>query len=266
MDISTETESVQAAVTSILEHATEPLYLVRPSSELLKIFIETATDNDAPLLHVFAAEPELKAVRNHFLSASRAADLVEYDQLTLAPVAPEGWGTAVVTAEKAYTFAHIAGHEFVFETTAVPAGIQELWNEFRDAGKQFSLRTPPWSVVTATLTETFDAEVCADFTTSIHALDDLDTPAVNEVDSALLVGARHELLQYDLSKWTDDIQFYSKATFSRAKSDLEELGIIVCENVPVDVGRPRERLTLAEEYTSLSEAELLREVNALKTH
>jgi hypothetical protein len=156
-------------------------------------------------VHVLAVDTELNAVRNHFPSASQAADLVEADRLTLTPVVPDGWGTAVVTGETAYAFASIDGHEVVLEAADVPAEIHGIWSDYRNVGKRFSLRTPPWSVVTATLTESLSDDVCADFKTSIEVLDSLDTPAVDEVDYALLVAARHEILLYDLTHWAEDI-------------------------------------------------------------
>jgi hypothetical protein len=90
MDDFWELASVQAAVESILEEATEPLYLVRPSAELIDVFVEAAADHDSPPLHALAAESELKAIRNRFLSATRAADLVEAGRLTLTPAVPDG--------------------------------------------------------------------------------------------------------------------------------------------------------------------------------
>jgi hypothetical protein len=264
MDDILETASVRAAVSTILEDATEPLYLVRPSAELLEIVIETATDCDSPPVHVLAVDTELNAVRNHFPSAARAADLVEADRLTLTPAVPDGWGTAVVTGETAYAFASVDGHELVLQAADVPAEIHETWDDYRDVGKRFNLRTPPWSVVTATLTESLSDDVCADFKTSIEVLDSLDTPTANEIDSALLVAARHEVLLYDLTHWAEDIQLRSKATFSRAKRDLEDLNILDSEKVPIDVGRPRLRLTLTDKYASLAVPELLREVNTVK--
>lgn len=261
---SSETVSVQTAIRLIFEQATEPLYLLRPSTELLEIVIEIATDQESPPLHVLTTEPELKAVRNHFPSASRAADLVEADRLTLTPVVPEGWGTAIVTTETAHAFAHVDGNELVVEGANLSTEVREICRDCRDAHEPFDLRTPPWSGVISTLTETFDAEVGADFETTIETLEALEDPAVNVADSALLVAARHELLLYDLSHWAEDIRLYSKATLSRAKSDLEEFGIVSCEKVQIDVGRPRKRLTLTEEFASLSEAELLRELDAVR--
>lgn len=264
MNGSSDMNAVQTAVSTVLEDATAPLYLVRPSAELLDHFITQAIDYDAPPLHVVAAEPALKAIRNHFPRASQAADLVETDRLTLTSTVPEGWGTAVVTGKTAYAFAQVADHELVFETVDVPTGLREICAESRDTGERFGLRTPSWSTVTTTLTDTFPPAICADFETMIEGLDELPESEVNEVDSALLVGAGHELLLYDLSQWAEDIQLSSKASLSRAKSDLEELGVVTTEKVPIDVGRPRQRLLLTDAYATLSEADLLQEVNSLK--
>uniref|UniRef100_UPI001E4BF87B transcriptional regulator TbsP domain-containing protein n=1 Tax=Halegenticoccus soli TaxID=1985678 RepID=UPI001E4BF87B len=39
----------------------------------------------------------------------------------------------------------------------------------------------------------------------------------------------------------------SKATFSRTKTRLEDMGLIDTEKVPIDVGRPRLRLKLGDD-------------------
>lgn len=109
---------------------------------MLEIVVETATDYDSPSMHVLAVDTELNAVRNHFPSAARAADLVKADRLTLTPVVPDGWGTAVVTGETAYGFASIDRHEVVLEAADVPVEIHGTWSDYRDVGKRFSLRTP----------------------------------------------------------------------------------------------------------------------------
>ncbi|WP_256370423.1 DUF5821 family protein [Halorubrum sp. SD690R] len=42
----------------------------------------------------------------------------------------------------------------------------------------------------------------------------------------------------------------SKATFSRAKSALEDAGLIETEKVPLDIGRPRLRLIATDELAT----------------
>jgi len=84
---------------------------------------------------------------------------------------------------------------------------------------------------------------------------------VDEVTVALLVAAKNDVLLYDISKWGEDVGIASKATFSRTKTRLEDLGIIDTEKVPIDVGRPRLRLKLGDErLNGLDAAELAAEV------
>ncbi|MFB6186598.1 MAG: DUF5821 family protein, partial [Halobacteriaceae archaeon] len=63
---------------------------------------------------------------------------------------------------------------------------------------------------------------------------------------SLLVAAKNDVLLYNISKWGEDSGLASKATFSRTKSRLEEQGLIDTEKVPIDVGRPRLKLRLAD--------------------
>ena len=65
------------------------------------------------------------------------------------------------------------------------------------------------------------------------------------------------MLLYDISRWGEDVGVASKATFSRAKSRLEDAALIRTEKVPIDVGRPRLRLTLPAEYDALDDIALV---------
>ncbi|PWG73380.1 hypothetical protein DF186_23370, partial [Enterococcus hirae] len=64
---------------------------------------------------------------------------------------------------------------------------------------------------------------------------------------SLLVAAKNDVLLYDISKWGEDVGIASKATFSRTKTKLEDMGLIDTEKVPIDVGRPRLRLKLGDD-------------------
>lgn len=91
-----------------------------------------------------------------------------------------------------------------------------------------------------------------------------DGDGLDEVTISLLVAARNEVLLYDISKWGEDVGIASKATFSRTKTKLEELGLIDTEKVPIDVGRPRLRLKLgADELVAAGADELADEAQKL---
>jgi hypothetical protein len=105
------------------------------------------------------------------------------------------------------------------------------------------------SQVRETLEGDIGPETAEDFDT---VLDSLQTARGNgegldEVTISLLVAAKNGELLYDISKWGEDIGLASKATFSRTKTKLEDMGLIDTEKVPIDVGRPRLRLKLADD-------------------
>ena len=63
----------------------------------------------------------------------------------------------------------------------------------------------------------------------------------------LLAAAINEELFFDVVAWGEHTQLASKATFSRRKDYLENIGVIYEENVRAPYGRPKIRLRLNEE-------------------
>jgi len=141
---------------------------------------------------------------------------------------------------------------------SLEANLETLW----DDASPFQLRTPPRSTVTETLGAELGADAQEDFTAIVASLETArgDGFGLDEVMIALLVAARNEALLYDISKWGEDVGLASKATFSRTKSKLEDLGIIATEKVPIDVGRPRLRLKFADEQLQSAGADDLASV------
>jgi hypothetical protein len=81
---------------------------------------------------------------------------------------------------------------------------------------------------------------------------------LDPVTVGLLVGASHELEFSDLVEWGEDSGLASRAKFSRTKQRLEAAGIIDTDSVNIGVGRPRQRLILADEaLASLDASELV---------
>jgi hypothetical protein len=98
-----------------------------------------------------------------------------------------------------------------------------------------------------------------DFDAVLAAIDSArgDGGGLDEVTVSLLVAAKNDVLLYDISKWGEDVGIASKATFSRTKTRLEDLGVIDTEKVPIDVGRPRLRLKLGDERLEGLDADAL---------
>ncbi|PSQ18058.1 hypothetical protein BRC99_00250 [Halobacteriales archaeon QS_7_69_60] len=247
---STVIESALAdALAGTLSEIDDELYLVNPTTDTVEELVEIL-DADTPTVRLLAPEATLKDVMDDFLVASVAADHVEAGNLELRTDGSEA-NTLVVTESRVvslvttgeYTAGLSAGdEEFV---SSVAARVAEVW----DGAEPFDLRTPALSRVRHSLNENLGEPTAEDFDS---VLDSLETARGNgdgldEVTISILVAAKNEDLLYDISKWGEDVGIASKATFSRTKSRLEEMGLIDTEKVPIDVGRPRLRLKLGDE-------------------
>lgn len=231
--------------------ASEDVLLVNPSRSVVEATIElSAVLEDAPTLRVLARKELYKDVADDFMLAWELADLVDRGLIQLRASDDVGLNTVLVT-DDAVVVRIAAGSivEHVDEddesfVTSVTAAYEESWR----AASPFEVQTPARSWIRESLLadEELGEPVWEDFAAMAeHA----DTAGVDldEVGIAVLAAAKHGRQLYHLSRWGEEINLASKATFSRMKSDLEEREVIETVRVPVDVGRPRQRLTLPED-------------------
>ena len=228
--------------------------------ELIEILAES---EEPPRVRLLVREDVLKWLRDDFMLASTAAELLDVGTLALR-ASEQLDGTLVVTDEAIISLLRSdSGHSaaFVTDEEEFVAAVRERWNSLWEDGEQFDLRTPAYSHVLETLVDEFDSALEADFETVLDSIADIDTDDwLDEVAVSLLVAAKHEELLYDISRWGEDAGVASKATFSRKKTQLEEQGLLETEKVPIDVGRPRLRLLLGEERLREADAEELASV------
>jgi hypothetical protein len=230
----------------------EELLLVDPTADAIEALtsVMTATD-DPPTLRLLADSTLLKEVMDDFVVASTAADHVAAGDLAVRTWAGDPANSLVVTASRVWALVTVDGRVAALGTDddEFVAVANETYEARWAEGTEFDLRTPPLSRVRETLAEEIGADARADFDAALDALVAAreTTGAFDEVMLALLVAAHNDVLLYDISKWGEDVGIASKATFSRTKTTLEEAGLIRTEKVPIDVGRPRLRLKLAEE-------------------
>jgi len=239
------------ALRSGLEDARSGPLLVNPTRATMRDLVEhfDGIDVSEPV-RLFADEAPLKDLTDDFLIASAIADLVEAEQLSVRTLETVPRNSLLVTEE--FIISLVDGGEQVAGLTTrdddfvsrTHAHYETLWEE----AEAFTLRTPPLSHIRETLSDEIGEDAVADFD---RILDSLDTARGNgdgldEVTISLLVAANNGELLYDISRWGENIRLASKATFSRNKNRLEDNGIIDTEKVPIDVGRPRLRLMLAD--------------------
>ena len=248
-----ETNVVANTLTAALEKsfsaADEELYLINPTYGTVEELVDVL-DADGPTVRLLASEETLKTVTDDFLVASAAADHVDAGTLELRAAETDA-NTLVVTDST--VVALVDGGDSAAGLTATDETFVDSargrFDAAWDDAEAFDLRTPALSRVRGSLEDELGEATVNDFDS---VLDSLETARGNgdgldEVTVSILVAAKNEDLLYDISKWGEDIGIASKATFSRTKSRLEEMGLIDTEKVPIDVGRPRLRLKLGDE-------------------
>ena len=255
--------SVKTSKTELLRSALEgesgEVFGVGFDEEATEALIEILSGLDEPpRVRLLARESVLKWLRSDFMRASAAAELIAAETLSLRAtddpfenvlMVTEGQMISVVPAGE-----RVAG--LVTDDGGFVESTRKRWQSVWEESTEFDLRTPPRSRVEDSLATAFGPDVESDFQTMLGVLSSArgDEDGLDEVAVSLLAAAKHEELLYDISKWGEDTGVASKATFSRTKTRLEEIGLIATEKVPIDVGRPRLRLLLGDER--------LREVDA----
>jgi hypothetical protein len=238
----------------VLEHSDGETYVVEPTGEVVECLVEVAADFDGALpdLRLIAEGRTVRRVMEDFLVASSAADLVESGHLSIRTAAADRLSESVIVTESRVTAVVSAGGYVAGISTDDDAFVDDAYAAYGDYwadAEAFQLRTPPISRVRETLGEEVSAEAEADFSRVLSSLETArgNGDGLDEVTISLLVAAKNDQLFYDISRWGEDVGVASKATFSRMKNELEDTGLIDTEKVPVDVGRPRQRLTLEDD-------------------
>jgi hypothetical protein len=238
---------------SVLEDATGDVYMVNPSWDAIEEFVSVATsfEGELPTVHMLADERTLKDVMDDFIVASNAADLVTEDALALRTLEEAPENSLLVTEDRVIALVH-AGDRIGGLVTDDESFVEDTHDAYAarwEDSPTFNLRTPPITSVRETLAEEISPEAEEDFASILNSLETArgDGDGLDEVTISLLVAAKNEALLYDISKWGEDVGIASKATFSRTKTKLEDMGLIDTEKVPIDVGRPRLRLKIGDE-------------------
>ncbi len=238
---------------SILAEASGTTYAVNPSEEAIEEFVNVATafDGDLPSVRMLADERTLKDVMDDFIVASNAADLINEEVLELRTIEAVPENSLLVTENQVVAVVHAGDRVggLVTEDDEFVTKTQTTYSERWADAQAYNLRTPPISEVKTTLAEDISTDAQEDFSSILHSLETArgDGDGLDEVTISLLVAAKNDALLYDISKWGEDVGIASKATFSRTKTKLEDMGLIDTEKVPIDVGRPRLRLKIGDE-------------------
>ncbi|MEZ3118146.1 DUF5821 family protein [Halobaculum sp. MBLA0147] len=246
----TNAETRADLLTTLFADSDGDALLVDPPASLLAALGHLETDALPETLNILAWEDVLKTVRDDFLAASDLADHVEAGRVDLRVLtgtrettvfATETTLSAILDTEQLRPIAIPAGDDTVI------ADVYATYQDRFDEAESFSLRTPGRTRAMERLGADVSEAVRDDFEAVLATLEEVSDDTIDAVTLSLLVAARNEAQLYNISKWGEDTGVASKATFSRTKTNIEDTGLVTTEKVPIDVGRPRLRLLLADD-------------------
>lgn len=251
-----------------LEDGSDVVRVANPSVKDLEAIVgavNATSDLEAvPDIQILAKKDVLRSFTDDFRRGSQLANLTESGVVEIRVSEADFWSAYIVTESQVIALLNtLSGVNGIQDdTTEIRESISASFDEAWDDSKPYNLRTPSYNRVSETMDEEVGEGVFEDFDAMAATLDTVasEDESVDEVVLSLLAAARNEAQLYDVGKWGEYNDVSSKATFSRCKSTLEENGIITTEKIHIDIGRPRQRLVLTEDYAGLSPEELVDEV------
>ena len=249
IDTSTVEANVSNVLQEVLKDTTGEVFAIGLREDVTKSLVNVLDEfTDPPTVRIITEESVLKWVREDFLLASTAADL-KADEILSWRASDEPVRSTLIVTENSVVSVVPAGERtagLLTDDAEFVESARSEWTEDWNDAEEFHLRTPPRTQVYESLTEEIGTEVETDFRTMLGSLG-TTRGDFDEVSIAMLAATKHEIQLYEISRWGEDTGLASKATFSREKTRLEEHGLIDTEKVPIDVGRPRLRLTLGDQ-------------------
>jgi len=242
----------------------EPALYIDPRSEQIAAFVEEAvTLEDQPKVRLLGDSDELKSAFYSFLTASKIAELIRRDQLSLRTLTEPVQNT-IFTTESETVVPVIGKHSISSSDSELVSSVYSEFDSRFKTAEQYHLRTPALSVVKETLREEIGDDIADEFDEVLAHAEEISksNEYLSIVEIILILAARNEVLLYDISKWGKNVGIASKATFSRAKSALEDAGLIETEKVPLDIGRPRLRLIATDKLATADLKTLSTEIHS----
>lgn len=210
---------------------------------------------------VLTDEATVAEVQRRFLTAAQVVDFVERDRIRVRS-GDERLPTLLATETELTTVTGIDDSLLAAFSRSESAFVEETYAEIErrfEAAEPVSLRAPGYSRMLASLGDELGASMRDDLASMLEvALATRDAESdVDPVRLSILAGAKNEVQMYELSRWGEATGVASRSKYSREKTQLEDLGVIDTEKVDSGVGRPRQRLVLADDVADADAAELV---------
>lgn len=233
-----ETEELQITISDAISVA-----------ELAEWLIQTDVDR----VVILAPESTANRLEQSFPLNSKFKEILEQHTATFYAIADTPLPTAIIDEENVYYYARMGEiKKFVkLSSNGASAIFTKEFDSLLESAYRVEIDIPAWSELLIKLESIVGQQTRLEFEQLIEAAQLEEMNSLDAVSVALIAAAQSGALTYDLGKWAQEVGVASKATISRRKTALEDDGIIYTEKVPVEVGRPRQRLLLADQVSAV---------------
>ena len=238
-----------AAVADALADGGE-VRLINPSAGLLAAVVERthATTADG-VLHLLVTASVSLAIEDRFPTAAQLADLRAAGRVAAHTANDPLEGTLCGGAVVGMVFAQAQEWTLLpLEPALWRNWIDQTWRSVVTGTSTMQLPRVGYAHLRSTLAAQVSPAVASHFDRLVRTARrelgdeaDIDPTAV-----ALLATAYHGGQLAEVTAWGTEVGVASRATFSRVKSQLVDVGVIETAPVPQEVGRPRLRLQLRQ--------------------
>lgn len=265
METITRETDLATVLRAPLRSVSDEVILVTDDSALVAHVVTELSDlgADAPEeVQLLSTATALDEALGQFFTATRAAELAE-GRLDLRTAEAATLPSVFITPDELVTVVSLPGDRAVSVETADDAVVRAVRSAYLDAfdgAAEYHISQPPYSELLAELESRVGDGTRDDLDQIVQAGLDVRSSreGLDEVELAILLGARNGAMLMDLARWAEDTQVASRSTMSNRKRELEEKGLITTEDVVHGVGRPKQRLGLTEKLESLEPADVVR--------
>lgn len=222
--------------------------LVVSDIELMIDVVDQMSSSEDTNFEVIIPESEARRVRLNFPLNSKIAELAKQNRLSLYSTDVKSLSNIMLDDSNLYGLARLGEIEQFAKSTDkdLSTKIHKEFTQIKSTGELIETDILAWSDLLTQLGETVGAETRREFERLIEAARIDDLGALDDISVAIIAAAQSGALLSDLGNWAEEVHLASKATFSRRKQSLEEEEIICTEKVPVEIGRPKQRLLLSD--------------------
>jgi hypothetical protein len=240
-------------MSSTWEFDSDEVKLIISDIELILELVDYLWTNDAMHFNVVIPEEKARDIRLNFPLNARISELIEQDMLRIYSTDTTPLSTIILDGPRFYTHVRLGQTEQFAKSTDddLRMMLDEIFTQITESAELVDPDILAWSVLLDQLEQTVDPETRQEFERLIEAARIENLGALDNISVAIIAAAHSGALLNDLSTWAGEVGFASAATFSRRKQKLEDAGIIYTERVPIEVGRPKQRLKLSDDVNEV---------------